>query len=88
MSNLRRSFSRVFYESKGLGSVSWEDRRKMPAAQLIELMGPLHVNHPEYTARKRSLLPLPNLAGRQPILEVEDVSFLNLCRTTFRWFAR
>lgn len=88
MSNLRRSFSRVFYEPQGLGSVSWEDRRKLSAAQLIELMGPLHVNHPEYVTRKRSLLPLENLAGRQPVLEVEDVSFLGLCRNALRWLAR
>lgn len=88
MSQLRRTFSRVYFEPQGLGSVSWEDRRKLTPAQLIELMGALHVNHPYYTARKRSLLPLPNLAGRQPVIEVEDVSFLGLCRNALRWFAR
>ena len=74
MSTLRRTFTRVYFEPKGLGSVSWEDRRKMSAAELIKLMGPLHVEHPHYVARSRSLLPLENLAGRQPVMECSDPS--------------
>ena len=42
----------------------------MTAAQLIELMGPLHVNHPKYKARARSLLPIPNIAGVQAVYEL------------------
>lgn len=71
-----------------LGSVTWEQRRRMSAEDLIRLMGPLHVNHPEYVARPRSLLPIPNLANMQPVFEVTDVTFLSLCKAFVRWAAR
>ena len=73
----------------GLGSVTWEQRRRMTATELIELMGPLHVNHPQFKARPRSLLPLPNLA--LPRIEIEsghNVTFTELVVLTWRWMMR
>lgn len=72
----------------GLGSVTWEQRRRMSAEDLIRLMGSLHVNHPEYKARNRTLLPMPNLANKLPVFEVTDVTFLSLCKAFVRWAAR
>jgi hypothetical protein len=51
-------------------------------------MGPLHVNHPKYKARSRSLLPIPNIAGVQPVYECKDPSFWALCRSVIRWCAQ
>ena len=76
------------YVPQGLDKTTWEQRRRMTAAELIELMGPLHVNHPEYKARDRSLLPIPNIAGRQPVYECKDPSFWSLCKNFIRWFAQ
>ena len=72
----------------GLGSVTWEQRRRMTAAELIKLMGPLHVNHPDYKARSRSLLPMPNLADRQPVFECKDPSFWALCKSFIHWVCK
>lgn len=46
-----------------LGETTWEQRRTMTAAELIKLMGPLHVDHADFKPRPRSLLPMPNLTG-------------------------
>lgn len=60
---------------RNLGTVTWEQRRQMTAAQLIELMGPLWVNHPDFHQYKpRSLLPMPNLVGRRPAIEPTERS--------------
>lgn len=72
----------------GLGSVTWEQRRRMSAAELIVLMGALHVNHPEYKTRDRSLLPMPNIAGRQPAFECSDVTFWSLVKLVIRWVCK
>jgi len=69
----------------GLGSVSWEQRRRMTAAELIELMGPLHVNHPQFQQRPRSLLPMPNLAGVQPCISRYDCGVFEPFKSFFRW---
>ena len=75
-------------DPQGLGRTTWEERRKMTAAELIELMGPLHVNHPKYKAKARSLLPIPNIAGLQPVYECKDPSFWALCKSAIRWCAQ
>lgn len=82
--------------ARGLDLLSWEDRRRMLATEgreftvrkLIELMGPLHVSHPSYTPRPRSLLPMPNLAGRQPVWEYTNPSLWSLCKQLFAWMAQ
>lgn len=72
----------------GLAATTWEQRRRMTAAELIKLMGPLHVSHPEYQPRSHSLLPMPNLAGRQPVFEASDETFWSLCKRALRWMAQ
>jgi hypothetical protein len=63
-----------------LGSTTWEQRRGMSAAQLITLMGPAWAGHPDFTPKPRSLLPMPNLAGRQPMIEEHHMSFWRFLR--------
>ena len=74
--------------ASGLGSVTFERRRRMTAAELIELMGPLHVNHPAYKPRPSPLLPVPNLAGLQPVVEHSDVGLFGEIRTLIAWALR
>jgi hypothetical protein len=69
----------------GLGSVTWEQRRRMSAEELTRLMGALHVNHPEYKAKPRSLLPMPNIAGIQPVYECKDPTFWSLVKNAIHW---
>lgn len=58
----------------------------MTPAELIKLMGPLHVSDPQFQARPRSLLPMPNLALRQPTLESYKATFwAYLKRACFSW---
>ncbi len=59
----------------GLAGTTQEQRRKMTAAELIDLMGELHVSHPDYQPRPHPLLPTPNLAGRQPVISVHRAGF-------------
>jgi len=59
----------IVTERAGLATTTMESRRGMSSAQLIELMGNLHVSHKDYKPRPRSLLPTPNLAGKQPVVE-------------------
>lgn len=73
---------------RGLGSYTWEERRRMTAAELIKAMGSLHVSHPDYKARPRTLLPMPNLAGHQPVFTVTDPGFFSLCKSFIRWAAQ
>lgn len=70
---------------RGLGAYTWEQRRRMTAAELIKAMGPLHVSHPAYKARPRSLLPMPNIAGAQPVFECSDPTFWSLCKSVIHW---
>lgn len=72
----------------GLAATTWEQRRRMTAAELIKAMGPLHVSHPAYQPRPRTLLPMPNLAGVQPVFTVTEPGFLALCRAFLRWAAQ
>jgi len=44
-------------------ALTQEQRKALTIKQLIVAMGPLHVNHPQFQQRPRSLLPLPNLTG-------------------------
>lgn len=37
----------------------------MTAAELIALMGPLWSGHPDFKARPRAILPMPNIANLQ-----------------------
>ncbi len=70
-------------------SLTQEDRRRMTVPELIEAMGELHVNHPAFKAKPRSLLPLPNLA--LPRIEVEaghNVTFTELVKLTWGWMMR
>lgn len=84
------------YRPRGLDLLSWQDRRTMlfhqgrPATikKLIELMGPLHVLHPSYVERPRSLLPMPNLAGRQPVIEAYDGRPWSQIKMLLSWMAR
>lgn len=70
---------------RGLGAFSWEQRRRMTAAELIQAMGALHVAHPGYQARPRSLLPMPNLAGMQPVFTCSDPTFFSLVKGLVHW---
>mgnify|MGYP003396145421 CR=1 FL=1 len=73
----------------GLDRTTSESRRRMTVGELIEAMGPLHVNHAQFKARPRSLLPLPNLA--LPRVEIEsghNVTFTELVVLTWRWMMR
>ena len=40
----------------------------MTAAELRTAMGPFHVQHSDFKERPRSLLPMPNLSGVQPMI--------------------
>jgi hypothetical protein len=64
---------------------SWEERRTMTAKQLIVVMGSLHVNHPDFVQRPRSLLPVPNCAGVQPVIQYSDISLLGQLRMIIQW---
>lgn len=64
---------------------SWEERRTMTAKQLIVVMGPLHVSHPDFVQRPRSLLPVPNCAGVQPVIQYSDISLLGQLRMIIQW---
>lgn len=84
------------YSPRGLDLLSWDDRRAMQAAEgreftvrkLTELMGSLHVYYPAYKERGRSLLPLPNLAGRQPLIECSDGGIWTQIKMFISWVAR
>lgn len=87
----------------GLAGTTWEQRQGyrdrngariaeraglgMTAAELIQIMGPLHVNHPQFEPRPRSLLPMPNLAGEQPTVSAFKATFWAEFRRAFRWSA-
>lgn len=72
----------------GLSGTTYEQRRRLTAAQLIGLMGRLYVGHRDYVARPRSLLPMANVAGRQPCISCTDYSLLSQVRNILRWAAR
>ena len=88
----------------GLDSTSWEQRQGyrdrngarieeraglgMSAAELIELMGPLWACHPQFQARPRSLLPMPNLAGRQPVISFHRADLWAEFKRAFTWTSR
>jgi len=73
---------------RGLAATTWEQRRRLSAAELIRLMGPLHVNHPEYQPRPHTLLPVPNLAGCQPVFSCYDLSIWGQIKMLLRWIAQ
>lgn len=59
-------------------ALTWEQRRRMTAAELIEAMGPLHVNHEHHelhTRIPRPAIPLPNLVevGRGPQYDIPAI---------------
>jgi len=66
-----------------LADTTREQRRKMTAVDLIELMGPLHVHHPDFEERQHLLLPMKNFAGVQPVISRADCSFLGRFRAFF-----
>ena len=68
---------------KTLADTTWEQRRQMTAAELIELMGPLHVHHPKFKERAHRLLPMKNLAGVQPVISRSDYSILGQFKAFF-----
>lgn len=88
----------------GLGSVTWEKRQGyrdrngarieeraglgMTAAELIKLMGPLHVHHPDYKERQHPLVPMPNLAGIQPTISLTEYGILAQWKALLRWAMR
>jgi hypothetical protein len=59
----------------------------MTAPQLAQAMGDLHCHHPEHKERQRPrlLLPMPNLAGRQPVISRTDCGILGQWREQLRW---
>ncbi len=74
---------------QGLGATTWEQRRKLTARQLIGLMGPLHVRHPQYKAKPKAVsVHVENLAGRQPVFQCFDASLLGQIRALFRMVTR
>jgi len=72
----------------GLDATTWEQRRRLTAEELIKLMDSLHVNHPQFKPRSRSLLPMPNLAGKQPVIQHCDVSLFGQLRALLQWILR
>lgn len=84
------------FRPRGLDLLSWDDRRRLlrelgrPATilKLIELMGPLHALHPAFRQRERTLLPLPNLAGRQPCFEAFTGGPWQQIKMFLAWAAR
>ena len=66
-------------------SLTQEDRRRMTVPELIKAMGELHVNHPAFKPKPRSLLPMPNLAGVQPMISEHHMSFWRLIKQTIRF---
>lgn len=71
------------HQAIGLAATTWEQRQGyrdrngarieeragigMTAAELTRLMGPLHVNHPDFKGRDYTLNPQPNLTAVQPM---------------------
>ena len=72
----------------GLGRYTWEQRRTMTAKELTLAMGALHVNHKDYKPRLGSLFPVPNLVYRPSEYEIDDTSFIGVCKAFIRWAAR
>lgn len=66
---------------------TWEQRRTMTASELIAAMGPLHVMHADYQPRGMPSVPMPNLAGRLPVIEVSDISLVGQWRQILRGVA-
>lgn len=88
-----KQLSRILVEvppspPKGLAATTWEQRKEMTVKQLIEAMGSLHVHHKDFQERPRSLLPMPNLAGRQPVFEYSDPGFWSIIKMFLQWAAR
>jgi hypothetical protein len=71
-----------------LDLTTWEQRRRMTAKELIVAMVSGHVNHPNFQPRARSLLPLENLAGRQPWLMLYDDSIRAQFKRMLLWVIR
>lgn len=71
-----------------LADTTWEERRQMTAAELILLMGPLHVEHPQFRAKPRTLLPMPNLAGIQPVISRYDARIRGHIAAIIGWAMR
>ena len=80
-----RSIKEVPQQPTGLAATTWEQRKKMTATELIEAMGALHVSHPAYVARPRTFLPMPNLAGQQPVFTCSDPTFWSLVKSFIHW---
>ena len=66
-----------------LADTTWDQRRKMTAAELIELMGPFHVHHPDFKERPHPLLPTKNFAGVQPVISRSAYSILRQFKALF-----
>lgn len=74
---------------RGLAATTWEQRRRLSAAELIQLMGPLHVNHPDFKQRAApSLIKMENLAGRQPVFDDTEPGLWGCIKQLLRWFAQ
>ena len=74
---------KIIAPKRMLADTTWEQRRKMTAAELIELMGPFHVHHPDFKERQHPLLPMKNLAGVQPVISRSDYSILRQFKSLF-----
>jgi hypothetical protein len=68
-----------------LSDTTWEQRRSMTAAELIAHMGELWIGHAAYKHRPGSNVRVPNLAGRQPVIEAHDASMFGQWRGFLRW---
>jgi hypothetical protein len=73
-------------DAPGLESTTWEQRKRMTAAELIVLMGPLHVHHKGYQPRPGSLVKVPNLANEQPTVSCHEGGILGDLKRAMRWF--
>lgn len=72
-----------------LALTTWEQRKLMTAAELVTAMGALHVSHADFKARPLSLLPMPNIAGRNgPVIEGYDPGFFGQVAALFRMAVR
>ena len=66
-------------------ALTQEERKRMTPAELIKAMGPLHCQHKDYKERPVPLIPMPNLAGKQPVISRHDYGIFAQWRGVLRW---
>ena len=70
-------------------SLSWEQRRELSTEELIKAMGPLHAHHPDFKAKPRTLLPVPNLTGvNGAVIEGYNCGLTAQIKQIFKWALR